>query len=127
MISIDIFERLLDEVAEELPEAFYKELNGGILLIEDAKIHPKARNDDLYILGEYHRHHILGKYISIYYGSFARMYANMEEERLKGRIREVLRHEFRHHMESRSGLRDLEIEDEIDLARYEAYVKRKEN
>jgi hypothetical protein len=34
------------------------------------------------------------------------------------KVREVLRHEFRHHLEGLSGLRDLEVEDDIFLRNY---------
>jgi hypothetical protein len=34
------------------------------------------------------------------------------------KIREVVRHELRHHMEGLSGMKDLEIEDQGDLERY---------
>ena len=33
-------------------------------------------------------------------------------------MRKTLRHEFRHHLESLSGLRDLEVQDELELHRY---------
>lgn len=124
MVNIDEFEGLLNEVAEELPQVFYQELNGGILLQENAKVHPKARQDDLYILGEYTRSYTLGRFITIYYGSFMKMFAHLEAEPLKEEIRRVLRHEFRHHMEGQAGLRDLEVEDEVQLAQYEGRLKR---
>lgn len=124
MVNIDEFEGLLNEVAEELPQVFYQELNGGILLQENAKVHPKARQDDLYILGEYTRSYTLGRFITIYYGSFMKMYEHLEAEPLKEEIRRVLRHEFRHHMEGQAGLRDLEVEDKVQLAQYEGRFKR---
>ena len=74
MMDIDQFEAVLDTIANTLPPAFYEELNGGILLLPEAKRHPKARGDDLYIMGEYHRDQIMGRYIVIYYGSFERVY-----------------------------------------------------
>ena len=51
MMDIDQFETVLDAIANTLPPAFYEELNGGILLLPEAKRHPKARGDDLYIMG----------------------------------------------------------------------------
>ena len=45
---------LLDEIAEELPLELYKDLNGGILLLNQIKLHEKSIDDDLYVLGEYH-------------------------------------------------------------------------
>ena len=35
-------------------------------------------------------------------------------------MRKVLRHEFRHHIEGRAGVRDLEVWDEEQIAAYRA-------
>ena len=48
--SIDRVHQLLDEIAESLPEDFFRELNEGIVLLPDVKYHPKGRANDLYIL-----------------------------------------------------------------------------
>ena len=118
MIDIDEAEVILDELAEELPQKFYDELNGGILLLPDVKYSPYARNNDLYILGTYRRSASMGRLIEIYYGSFEKMFGYMDRDQLKKKLREVLRHEFRHHIESLAGERGLEIEDEEFLKRY---------
>ena len=53
MISIDETREMLEELAAELPEPFFRELNGGISLLPEAKLSPIARAEDLYIMGEY--------------------------------------------------------------------------
>ena len=53
VISIDRFEEILGELAEELPAEFYTGLNGGILIEDRHPLHPADRNGDLYIMGEY--------------------------------------------------------------------------
>ena len=53
MISIDRFEEILGELAEELPAEFYHGLNGGILVEDRHPLHPADVDGDLYILGEY--------------------------------------------------------------------------
>jgi hypothetical protein len=118
LITIEEMEDMLDELAAELPEQFYSELNGGILLLPDTRISPEAINNDLYTLGEYHHSYSMGRYICMYYGSFAALFGHLEPERLKEQLRETLRHEFTHHLESLAGEKDLEIEDERQLARY---------
>lgn len=118
MIDIDEVEEILDELAEELPQKFYDELNGGILLLPDTKVSPYAKNNDLFILGTYKRSASMGRLIEIYYGSFERMLSYMDRDQLKDKLREVLRHEFRHHIESLAGERGLEIEDEKYINRY---------
>jgi hypothetical protein len=111
-------EEMLDDLAAELPERFYSELNGGILLLPDTRLSPEALDDDLYTLGEYHYSYSMGRYITMYYGSFAALYGHLSPEKLKEQLRETLRHEFTHHLESLAGEKDLEIEDERQLARY---------
>lgn len=122
-VSIDRVEEILNELAEEIPQDLYKGLSGGIVLIEGYKMHPEAVNDDLYIMGEYHRSN-LEKYIKIYYGSFQRVYPTIGEEELREKLRETLRHEFLHHIEGLSGLRDLEIYDEERINDYKRRVNR---
>jgi len=120
MVDIDRFFEILTEVCDELPEEFFHELHQGVLLSEQIKISPYARSDDMFIMGEYRRAYY-GNQITIYYGSFARAYPNLDEEALKNRIRETVRHEFRHHMEHLSGMYgadSLEREDQIRLRRY---------
>ena len=121
MADIDSFFEILKEVCDELPDEFFRELHHGVQLAEEAKISPHSkRGDDLVIMGEYHRSH-LGNRITIYYGSFAKMCSRMSDEQLKDRLREVVRHEFRHHMENLAGMygRDsLEREDRDELRRY---------
>lgn len=118
MITIDEFQDILGELAQELPEAFFRELNGGVNLLDRAKPSPAGRGNDLFILGEYERSHLMGRSIYIYYGSFMRIYPNLDVEELTVQIRKTLRHEFRHHMESLAGCRDLELEDEEFLEKY---------
>jgi hypothetical protein len=50
LITIEETETMLNEISEELPAEFYKELNGGILLLPNTEMHPEGKADDLYIL-----------------------------------------------------------------------------
>jgi hypothetical protein len=118
MITIDEMEVMLNDIAEELPEAFFEALNGGIMLLPQAKLHPNSVGNELYIMGEYHRDRNLGRYIVIYYGSFSRVQGHLSAEELKEQLRGTLRHEFRHHLESMAGDRGLEKEDQRDLSDY---------
>ncbi|MGI6751182.1 MAG: metallopeptidase family protein [Anaerovoracaceae bacterium] len=118
MISIDEMEMILEELAEELPGEFYKELNGGILLLPETKISREARDNDLFTMGEYHYSFSMGRYIVIYYGSFKRLYGHLTLKALKEQLRETLYHEFTHHMESLAGERGLEKKDEEFMKKY---------
>ena len=117
MITVDRFAEILDEMACELPIEFYDELNLGISISPESKIHPEAKADDLYILGEY-QNSPMGNGIVIYYGSFTALFHDLSEAELMGELRKTLRHEFRHHMEYRAGERGLELEDERQLSEY---------
>ncbi|MFV0362277.1 MAG: metallopeptidase family protein [Suipraeoptans sp.] len=118
MVSIEEFREMLDELAAEIPAEFYVDLNGGILLKEEVKIHPKSRGEDLKIMGEYVRSRYMGRLINIYYGSFMEVYGNLSYNVLRERVNDTLRHELTHHLESLAGYKDLEVEDEVFLHRY---------
>jgi hypothetical protein len=118
MITIEQAEEILSELTDELPEIFFKELSGGVILVPDIKRSPVKGADGLYILGEYHRNANLGRYIVIYYGSFMRVHGSHGYEVYKKELRKVLRHEFRHHIESLAGERGLEIEDAKFMRNY---------
>lgn len=118
MVSIEEVQVLLNEVAEELPQGLYKDLNGGIILLPEVKLHKKSIGDDLYVMGEYRNEMISGRYIIVYYGSIHKLYGHYSKKMLKNKLREVIKHEFIHHLESLAGERHLEIEDERQLKKY---------
>lgn len=118
MISLERFEEITEEITGTLPEEFFRELHGGVIVREQVKIHPAARDNDLFVMGEYHRDRYLGRFVVLYYGSFAACCGYLSEEALRERLRKVILHEFRHHLESLAGERDLEIEDARELYAY---------
>lgn len=115
--SIEEVEDILEDIANTIPLELYRNLNGGIVLIESEKIHPKAVTNDLYIAGEYIRHRMY-KYIKIYYGSVIKIHGNLSRDRFIEKLREILIHEFRHHIEYESGDYSLVLEDKIFLKNY---------
>ena len=64
----------------------------------------------MYILGEY-CHDLLGRYIVLYYGSFAALFPDGDEETWKDEIFATVAHEFTHHMEDAAGLHALDDQD----------------
>ena len=114
MITIEETGEILDEIAEELPAEFYEKLNGGILLLPEVKMHPESKNNDLYIMGQYHHDSVMGRYIQIYYGSFAKIYGDLPREEYKEKLRRTLLHEFTHHIEGLAGECGLELKDKIE-------------
>lgn len=79
MITFDECGAMLDEIADSMPYELYRDLNGGISLFPQLKVHPKALNNDLFILGEYIRNS-LGNAIVFYYGSINRVYGSLDNE-----------------------------------------------
>ena len=62
MVDIDRFAAILEEQAALLPKEVLKNLNLGIGVSEKAKRDRRARPGlALYILGEYHVHHVMGR------------------------------------------------------------------
>ena len=118
MITIEEMQGMLDEIAAEFPPEFFGELNGGIVLLPDARHHDGDIDGDLYTLGMYHHGGGLGRYISIYYGSFMRVYGFESAEKIREHLRSTVRHEFRHHIESLAGDDDLERIDHQYVANY---------
>jgi len=117
LFSIDEITEMLDDIALELPEEIFRELNGGVSILNEIKQNHADPNGGLYVLGEYHRDQ-MGRYIVIYYGSICAVYGRDTPERMRANLKKILTHELTHHMESLAGERDLEIQDEIELDEY---------
>lgn len=113
MLTFEQAGELLDEMAEEFPEEFYAELNGGILLLPEAKPDTDFPGEALYIMGEYCDDQ-MGRYINLYYGSFAALAVieGWSDEEWEDELYTTLAHEFTHHIEGLAGERGLEIKDE---------------
>ena len=111
---------LLDTLAESFPEALFDGLNGGVNLQEEAVPDQEFPKGQVYILGEY-CDDLLGRYINLYYGSFAAMAENEDwtEEEWEQELRQTLSHELTHHMEGRSGLHALDDKDEAEMAAWQ--------
>ena len=107
---------LLDRMAEEFPEEFYADLNGSISLLPDEMLDPEFPLREMYILGEYCDDQ-MGRYILLYYGSFAALAAKEEwtEEDWEEELYATLAHEFTHHIEVLAGERGLDLKDEAFL------------
>lgn len=114
-MNIEQVQNELEMLYDTLPEIIFSELNGGILLLPEAKTNPRA-GGKYYILGEYCTDGVMGRYIKIYHGSFEAVLGEAKEDAWKSKIKQVLLHELTHHLESLAGENDLEKEDEKLLA-----------
>ena len=119
ILTIDRVNDLLDEMAEEFPEALFDGLNGGVNLLEEALPDPDFPPGEMYILGEY-CHDLLGCYINLYYGSFAALAEkeDWDEDTWDDELYATLSHELTHHMEDRGGLHALDDRDAEELQQY---------
>ena len=109
------FERagdMLDAIAEKLPKGIFDGLNGGVAWLPDTVTDPEF-DYEVYIMGEFCCDQ-MGRYINLYYGSFAAM-AEEEgwtQEDWERELRETLHHELTHHIEGLAGDRSLDRQDE---------------
>ena len=92
------------------------------LVEERRKLSPDSVADDLFILGLY-KWGGLGKQVTLYYGSFVEILGDADQETYRAQIRETLRHEFRHHMETRAGEFGKGSLLEEDMKRRERYLE----
>ncbi|MCD8026899.1 MAG: metallopeptidase family protein [Clostridiales bacterium] len=117
MVTFEECGQMLDEIADSMPYELYRELNGGISLLPQLKVHPSAVNNDLFILGEYIRNS-LGNAIVFYYGSINRVYGKLDKESLYKQLVRIFHHEVRHHNEYLAGCDDLGIYDKVQIENY---------
>jgi len=101
---------MLEAIAAEFPDAFFEGLDGGIQLEEQALPDPAFPPGEMYIMGEY-CHDLLGRYIVLYYGSFAALLAEEDEEIWLDEIFLTVAHEFTHHLEDTAMLHALDDAD----------------
>lgn len=121
MLTFEDFTRILNEEVEALPEYVHEKLNGGVLADSSVYLHPGRVADDLYIFGTYSSDPVFGKQIVLYYGSFTAVLGDSSESAYREKIRETVRHEFLHHLETRAGLYSkgtLAEEDAIKMREY---------
>ena len=114
MISTEEYRAIVSDLLDELPEAFFRELTGGVIMSEALVIPDYARDDDLYTLGQYQVCYGV-RQIVMFKGSFDRLYPQADVPAAREILRGILCHEFRHHIEFLGGIHNsssLEAEDE---------------
>ena len=120
MISAAEYKKIISELLDELPEAFFRDLTGGVIISDAAPVPDYARKGDLFVRGQY----LVAsgvRHVVMYRGSFRRAYPGADAEEAREILRGILRHEFRHHMESLGGVcgpDSLAAEDEREKRAY---------
>jgi hypothetical protein len=87
MITFEEAGRILDEESARLPEEIFQELNGGVNLLPDRRNDP----DGMLTLGMYF-HNAMGRYVEIYYGSFAAAFRRESDGIIRQENKKTLRH-----------------------------------
>lgn len=121
ILTIDEVNDILNDMADSFPEALFENLNGGLNLLEEAMPDEEFPEGEMYILGEYCED-MLGRYIDLYYGSFAALAEREDWDRKtwEEELRTTLAHELTHHLEALGGLHSLDDRDAEELARWRA-------
>lgn len=114
MITTEQYNHIITELLDELPEEFFRELSGGVIVSEAMVIPDYAQGNDLYTMGQYQIYSGI-RQIVMFRGSFNSAHPNVDLFEAKKLLRGILRHEFRHHLEFLAGIHNsssLEAEDE---------------
>ena len=121
MIGIEEYKAIVSELMDELPEAFFKNLSGGVVVSDALVIPDYAKGNDLFTMGAYKVYSGV-RQIVLYKGSFDRMYPDADAAEAKNILRGILRHEFRHHIEFLGGLHNSSTLEAEDARRKQAYL-----
>lgn len=123
MITLEEYKQIIEELLDELPEEFFRELSGGVTVSEALVIPDYAKAGDLYTMGQYQVAYGI-RQINMFKGSFDRAYPHADAEQARELLRGVLRHEFRHHMESLGSVHNSSSLEAEDARRKRDYLER---
>ena len=110
--SFDDIANMLDDIVDSIPDDLLNNLN-GIYLVDETRHNPKIPSDNYYIMGDFTHSPYLGHSINIYYGSVVAMHDNLSKDAMNEKLKEIVHHELRHHMETQAGCDDLVRLDEL--------------
>lgn len=122
-MDIEKFTKIANEEACKMPQEFYNGLTGGIIVDEKEYVSENAIDNDLFVLGRYSTG-LTGKWITLYYGSFMKIFSYLNEDQMREQINHTIRHEFRHHLENLAGIHGKDSLEEEDRKSYYDYIAR---
>ena len=126
MISTEEYKAIISDLLDELPEEFFRDLTGGVILSEALVIPDYARENDLCTLGQYQVCYGV-RQIVMFKDSFDRLYPQVDASEAREILRGVLRHEFRHHIEFLGGIHNASSLEAEDARKKRAYLARHED
>ena len=121
MINFAIFKGMVREQLRRIPRRFRSGVH-AFRLERRANRQPGSLSG-LYILGTYQNDAVhLGPVVTLYYGSFRRVFPRATWPELRREIAKTLAHELLHHWENQAGRDELGDEDRVRLARWRQRV-----
>ncbi len=101
MMNPDGFSQMLEDLIDAMPEELFEALNGGVAISEDTVEKEDGTGP---LLGAYRHDRYLGNWIELYYGSFAAMFPDADDARLRAALENELRRLLRQHMSGLAGI-----------------------
>lgn len=123
MLSSEEYKRIVSELMDELPQEFFRDLTGGVIVSEALVIPDYAKAGDLYTMGQYQVYTGV-RQIVMFKGSFDRLHPEADAAEAKAILRGILRHEFRHHIEFLGHIHNSESLEADDARKKQAYLSR---
>lgn len=120
MLTTEEYRGIIEELLDELPKEFFRELSGGVVVSDALAAPDYARGEDLFTMGQYQISAGI-RQIVMFKGSFDRVYPRADADEARELLRGIVRHEFRHHLEYLAGIHNsasLEAEDERKKQEY---------
>lgn len=111
MLTFNETAALLDDIVDTLPPELTEGLTGGIYLVPEPKPHSVLPFPKYMVMGEYINQHQLGSRIFVYYGSVIAVHPDVDVAQMHNILRDIVKHELRHHVEGKAGSKALEVED----------------
>ena len=121
MLTLEEYRSIISDLMDELPEEFFRDLSGGVLVSEAQAFPDYAVGNDICLMGEYRVFSGI-RQIVLFKGSFDRAYPRADADEARQILRGVLRHEFRHHLESLGGVRNASSLAAEDARKKAAYL-----
>lgn len=110
------FEELFSRALKRIPGRYKR---GVVSFFTDPRALRQKGALGMYILGHYHSDWMnTGPAVTLYYGSFRRVFRGSREKVIKREIARTIAHELLHHWERQSGIDDLGDDDRQKLARW---------
>ncbi|NLI76891.1 MAG: hypothetical protein GX442_10675 [Candidatus Riflebacteria bacterium] len=117
MVTLDRFERLTARAVRRIPRQFRLGVAG--FYVEPRACRHRTALPGIYVLGHYHRRAYLeGPTVTLYYGSFRKVFRGAPEPVIRREIARTIAHELLHHWEIQSGYDDLGDDDRKKLQQW---------